>query len=260
MTQRDYEVPALRKAIALIELLCASSRPMGISEISQALDLNKNMVFRMVRTLTQAGWLCADNEENLKYRMTLAPFQHTSKPVQRMNFRMAALEPLRILWEKTQQSCYLCILDRRRSLCIEHMDATGVLRIHGAVGGHYYLHATAPGKIFLAYDTSNLLDRLNDDDLPRLTPNTLTDKPLLADHLHQVMAQGYAVDDRENAEGVLCYAVPVFNYQQQVVGAIGLSTLTFEYTTRRMIDELGPLVDEAGRTASRILGAAEKIG
>jgi IclR family KDG regulon transcriptional repressor len=259
MSKREYDAPAVRKAIALIELLCESSQPLGISEIGERLELNKNMVFRMVRTLTEMGWIAPDSRDSLKYRMTLQPFQHTSKPVARMNIRAAAEEPLRRLWQETQTSCYICILDNRRALCIEHLDATGVLRVTGRVGGHYYLHATAPGKILLAYAENDLLSPLGNEDLHALTRNTITDKNELRDHLRQVKAQGYAIDNMENAEGVLCYAVPVFDYEDKVAGSIGLSSMTFHYSLESLIAELGPLVDQAGRDASMVLGASERV-
>jgi DNA-binding IclR family transcriptional regulator len=259
MSERDYDVPAVRKAIRLIELLCESPRPLGISEISQQLDMNKNMVFRQIRTLTDLGWVVADHEDNLKYRMTLLPFQHASKPVSRMNVRQAALDPLRTLWEQTQKSCYLCIPERRRALCVEHFDSTGVLRIHAVVGGRYYLNATAPGKVLLAYDDTGLADQLTELDLPSLTPNTITDKARLLEHLADVARRGYAIDDRENAEGVICYAVPIWNYDGRVAGALGLSSLTFDCSLDEMIRDLGPLVEQAGQAASRTLGAPEKV-
>ena len=258
MSEREYDVPAVRKAISLIELLCESPSPLGISEISQRLDLNKNMVFRLIRTLTEQGWIVADGEDSLKYRMTLLPFQHTSKPVNRLNVRVAAMEPLRQLWEATQQSCYLCILNQRRALCVEHWDGTGMLRVHAAVGGRYYLNATAPGKVLLAHAHDDVLRHLGKEDLPKRTPKTITDKAQLKKHVAEVARQGYAVDGQENAEGVICYAVPVRNYNDEVVGALGLSTLTFDYSVERMVRDLGPLVDEAGRAASLVLGASKE--
>ena len=167
MSEREYDVPAARKAISLIELLCESIKPLGISEISQRLDLNKNMVFRLVRTLTELGWIVADGEESQKYRMTLLPFQHASKPVNRMSVRLAAPGSRCASCGKPRSRAVIwCILDRRRSLCVEHFDATGALRIHGSVGGRYYLNATAPGKIMLAYDQTDLLQQLTKADLP----------------------------------------------------------------------------------------------
>lgn len=257
MTERSYDVPAVRKAISLIELLCESARPMGISEISQRLELNKNMVFRLVRTLSELGWIVADNDNGLKYRMTLQPFQHTSKPVSRLNVRVAAAEPLRQLWEATQQSCYLCILEQRRALCIEHLDATGDLRFAARVGGHYYLHASAPGKVLLAYSGDELFRQLTKADLPARTANTITDKRALKEHMAAVVSAGYAVDDMENVEGVICLAAPIFGSDDKLVGTLGLSSLTFNYSTPQLIAELGPLVIEAGRAASRTMGASE---
>jgi len=258
MSGREYDAPAVRKAILLIELLCDSSQPLGVSEISQRLDINKNMVFRLIRTLTELGWLTTDNYDKLKYRMTLQPFRYTSKIVSRMNVRTAAIGPLRQLWEATQTSCYLCILEKHRALCIEHLDGTGVLRVAGSVGSLYHLHTNAPGKILLAYDESGLIEQLDKSDMPKLTRNTISDKRLLKKHLEKVRQQGYAIDDMENAEGVICYAVPIFNYENKVVGTIGLSSLTFNYSTEKMIKELGPLVNKAGKMASQIMGVSEK--
>lgn len=255
MSERTYDVPAVRKAIGLIELLCESSRPLGITEISQRLGSNKNMVFRLIRTLTDLGWVTTDQDDNLKYRMTLQPFQLASMPVGRLSVHTAALRPLRQLWEQTEKSCYLCILDHRRALCVTHMEATGDLRFTCRVGGRYYLHSTAPGKVLLAHAGLELLAQLGPDDLPELTSHTITHPVLLGEHLQEVREQGYALDLMENAEGVLCFAVPIFNYDSMVVGAVGLSTLTFQCSRDTLISELGPLVSEAGRMTSQILGA-----
>jgi DNA-binding IclR family transcriptional regulator len=257
MAERAYDVPAVRKAISMIELLCASAQPLGISEISQRLELNKNMVFRLIRTLCELGWIVADNDGGLKYRMTLQAFQHTSKPVNRLSVRVAAMEPLRRLWEATQQSCYLCILDQRRAMCIEHLDATGDLRFVARVGGRYHLHSTAPGKVLLAYSGNGLLRQLGKADLPALTPNTITSKRALKEHLAAVVAAGYAVDDMENADGVICLAVPVFGCDNKLVASLGVSSLTFNYSMPQLIEQLGPRVLEAGRAASRTMGASE---
>lgn len=255
MSERDYDVPAVRKAISLIEVLCDSSQPLGITEISQRLGLNKNMVFRLIRTLTELGWVTTDHDDPLKYRMTLQPFQLASKPVDRLSVHTAALKPLRQLWEQTEKSCYLCILDHKRALCVAQMEATGDLRFSSRVGGRYFLHSTAPGKVLLAHAGPELLAQLGPEDLPGLTPHTLTNPVLLGEHLNEVLEQGYALDLMENAEGVLCYSVPIFNYDNLVVGTLGISTLTFQCSMDTLITELGPLVSEAGRNASQILGA-----
>ena len=44
-------VPAIDKCFAILELLAQSKEPMGISDISGKLDLNKSTVFNIVHTL-----------------------------------------------------------------------------------------------------------------------------------------------------------------------------------------------------------------
>ena len=64
-----YQVPGFSKGLRLIELLCAARQPLGVSELSQQLGLNKPMVFRLLRTLLAAGWVVQDGE-GPKYRMS----------------------------------------------------------------------------------------------------------------------------------------------------------------------------------------------
>ena len=93
-----YEVSALRKGIRLIELLCASEVPLGVTEISQQLEINKHMVFRMLATLVDEGWVIKE-DDGPRYRMGLAAFRHASLPVARTDLVVAATEPMKLLWE-----------------------------------------------------------------------------------------------------------------------------------------------------------------
>ncbi|MBT6339835.1 MAG: helix-turn-helix domain-containing protein, partial [Desulfobacula sp.] len=58
-------VPAIDKCFQILALLGKKKEPMGISEISNELSLNKSTVFNMVYTLSDLGVL--ENYEN-KFR------------------------------------------------------------------------------------------------------------------------------------------------------------------------------------------------
>ncbi|MCK5419617.1 MAG: helix-turn-helix domain-containing protein, partial [Desulfobacterales bacterium] len=45
-------VPAIDKTFAILELVAKSKEPLGISEITRALDFNKSTVFNIIHTLT----------------------------------------------------------------------------------------------------------------------------------------------------------------------------------------------------------------
>jgi IclR family acetate operon transcriptional repressor len=258
MAKTSYDVPAVRKALRLIELLCEKEEPLGVSEIGQLLGLNKNMTFRLLRTLWKEGWVV--QEEGPKYRMGLRPFHHTSKPVSRMSVRAAAAGPLRELWEQTGESAYLTVLDDDRLLVVDHFDSTRDVRIAAKVGARYELHCAAPGKVLLAHAGESLLARLAEAGFARLTSHTITAPAELREHLAEVLARGYALDLEEYADGLICFAAPVFDYWERAVGAIGVSVLTLHYTPRQMIDVLGPKVVAAGKRISAALGCPEETG
>jgi len=254
-----YDVPAVRQGLQLIELLCESEQPLGVSQIGHALRMNKSMVFRLLQTLLRGGWVVR-NEDRQTYQMGLRPFHYVSKPVGRMNLLVAANGPVRALWQATGESTYLGVLDGDKVLYLEHLNATGTVQIAGKVGGRYTLHCSAPGKVLLAHAGEELLQQLIQRGLERQTRRTICQPVRLRNHLREVVRQGYAMDVEEYAEGCICYAVPVRNYTGKVVAVAGISVLTLYYTVERMCRELGPKVHEAGRAISLALGYQEPRG
>lgn len=254
MGRPAYDVPALRKALGLIELLCDSREPLGLSEITRRLGLNKPMVLRILRTLEEAGWALRQGEPP-RYAVSLRPFHHASKPVRRMTLRVAAEEPLRKLWQATGANVYLAVLDGDKALYIESLDSQSSVQISGRVGGRYDLHCSAPGKVLLAHAGDPLLDRLAREGLAARTRRTICSAARLRKHLRQVVRRGYAVDLEEYVDGALCFAVPVVDYAGRVAGTVGLTTLTMYTSPKDMIRRMGPKVVAAGREISRILGS-----
>jgi len=259
MARTTYDVPGLRKAIGLIELLCDSREELGLSEINRRLGLNKPMVLRMLRTLMDAGWALRRGDPP-RYTVSLRPFHHASKPVRRMTLRVAAEEPLRRLWQATGASAYLAVLDGDQAIYLESLDSLSSVQISGRVGGRYDLHCSAPGKVLLAHAGDSLLDRLGRKGLARRTRRTICSPDRLRSHLRQVVRRGYAVDLEEYVDGALCFAVPVYDYAGRVAGTVGITTLTMYGSPKDMIRRMGTKVIAAGREISRALGSCREEG
>ncbi len=255
-----YDVPAVRQVLRLIELLCDAEQPLGVSQIGQALALNKSMVFRLLQTLHKEGWVIRHDEGPPTYRMGLRPFHHLSKPVSRMNLMVASAGPMRALWQATGESIYLGVLDGDRVLYLEHLDGTRPAHISGKVGGRYALHCSAPGKVLLAGAGEEVLGPFLKAGLERQTRRTITDPAALRKELVQVQRQGHAVDIEEYAGGCICFAAPIRNYTGRVVGVVGTSVLTLHYTPEQMKRDLGPKILETAREISRALGHEETGG
>lgn len=258
MSENSYVIPAVARATRLLRRLCESELPLGVSELSRDLEINKNMVFRLLHTLEAEGWVIQD--PGPKYRVSLMPFAVFSKPAHRLDPKRAATGPLRELWEATGEACYLAVLDGDRCLFVEHLDSTREVRAQGRIGGRYALHCCAPGKALLAHAGNSLQDRVLQSALEANTSATITRPGELRRELTRIQRQGYAVDIEEYSRGMMCLAAPVVGVQGNVVAAVGLTGLTLYYTQAELESVLGPNVLWAARATSKNLGAAALTG
>jgi IclR family transcriptional regulator, KDG regulon repressor len=252
MPEKSYQIPAVVRATQLLERLCESDAPLGVSELSRQLGTNKNMVFRLLQTLEEAGWIV--QEDGPKYRVGMLPFRLFSKSA-KIGVREAAASPLRKLHGETGEGCYIAVLDGDRCLFVDHLDSTRDVRALGRIGGSYALHSCAPGKILLAHADARLRDEILGGDLEANTIVSITSSKKLRKELDQVLEQGYAVDIEEYTRGMLCLAAPVFDATGRVAGSLGITVLTLYYTSGELIAHLGPKVIKAADEASANLGA-----
>lgn len=244
--------PAVGHAVRLIRVLAEEPQAIGVSEISRKMGLNKNMVFRILQSLEEEGWVFCG--EGAKYRLSLLPFQITSRAVERMPLSVAAAPYLQHLWEKFGESTYLGVRRNREVLYLQHLDSIKPVKVAGAVGRSYPLHCTAPGKVLLAWESAEFQKEFWQLDLKQYTEHTITAPELLAAELDKVRSQGFAIDNEEYGRGIVCIAAPIFDFTQAVVGAIGCSFSTVEQEANSLYQACGKELLSASASISSLMG------
>lgn len=242
--------PAVEAATQIINFLSKSEQETGISEISRGTGINKNMVFRILNTLENAGWVyCKDQ----KYSLTLLLFGLASKPISRLSLNTAATPVLYDLLNKTGESTYLGILKDDKTLYLQHFDGVKNVRVAGRVGGEYDLYCSAPGKVLLAYADEKFIEEYTSRRLIKKTRNTICEKSVLFSELECIRRNGYATDKEEFGSGITCVAAPVFDFSGKVIAAIGCSAFTVN-NSEEIIKSLLPHVTDSARNLSLHLG------
>ncbi|MDQ0864517.1 DNA-binding IclR family transcriptional regulator [Arthrobacter globiformis] len=117
----------------------------------------------------------------------------------------------------------LFILDGQEVLLVERMSGTGAGQPFRRVGARLPLHASAAGKIMLAYGAKDLFSAAVQRLEPH-TPRTITSETVLAAEIERVRANGYATTEEEAGPDNYGLAVPVFLPNKQVVAALGIVT------------------------------------
>src|SRR5262249_58642335 len=87
--------------------------------------------------------------------------------------------------------------------------------------------------------------------LPARTARTITDLESLLDSLSTVRANGFAVDDEEDAEGVFCVGAAFFDHDGSVAGAISVTGIKSDLPTWKIMG--------LGRTVRRAAGPVSQL-
>ncbi|MBQ8351022.1 MAG: IclR family transcriptional regulator [Clostridia bacterium] len=243
--------PAAEASTKIITFLAECEQETGISEISRGTGINKNMVFRILNTLENEGWVYCNGQ---KYSLTLLLFGLASKPVARLSLNTAATPVLHDLLNETGESTYLGILKDDKVMYLQHLDGIKDVRVAGKLGGEYDLYCSAPGKVLLAYGDDEFIESYVSRQLDKRTENSITEKSALLTELETVRQNSYATDREEFGNGITCVAAPIYDYSGKVIAAIGCSAFTVNGECQEIIDKLLPKVLSAAKKISLILG------
>jgi DNA-binding IclR family transcriptional regulator len=246
-------IQSLDRGLQLLEIISQSREPMGLPELSEMLKVDRSTVHRLLGTLQKRNFVIQDPVSK-RYSMGLQVIELSRRALDGINFRAVAKPYLKRLSNETGESTNLFIHTNNHAVCIDFEASTSPLAVSNDTGVVYIIHATAGGKILLAFMPEALrLKVLSKGTLNAYTPRTLTDINALLAHLQQVRAQGYAVDDEERYVGVRCIAAPIFDHNSKNIAGISVSGPASRMTLDR-IPEVAKKVIEAANDISYELG------
>jgi IclR family acetate operon transcriptional repressor len=114
-----------------------------------------------------------------------------------------------------------------------------------AIGRNSVAHATAVGKVFLAWG-----GRLPEGELAAHTGRTITDRAELAEEIEQVRAQGWAQAAGEREAELNAVAAPVLDSAGRLLAILGVQGPATRFTQRAMRAAVGALRERADLIAS----------
>lgn len=243
---------SVANAIRLIKTFSDDDYEIGISDLAKRLLLPKSTVHRLASTLIDAG-LLEQNQENGKYRLGLVVFELGSLVRRKMDFSSEAKPYLMTLREKTSETVHLAILDQASILYINSLESKQAIRMTMDVGVRKPAYCTAEGKVLLAFQPQEAIDRVLASKLAERTPHTIVDSESLRQELATVRMRGYAIDDEESELGLRSIAAPVRDYSGNVIAATSVAGPA-QRLTKKVLLAYAPDVIAAGEAISQRLG------
>ena len=213
-TPPTYVVPALEKAMDVIELLAGDPGGLTISEIATRLGRSISELFRVVIVLDRRGWLHKDPGSD-RYRVTykLLEIAHRATPAQELAQVAAPL--MHDLAHRIAQSCHLVVLNETRGLVILRQENPGPTAFVVRVGTAVDLATSCSGHVLLAFADARTL----------AMTGTMIGSALGAT-LQTVRADGHERIASALMHGVTDISCPVFGFDGGVVAALTVPFLT----------------------------------
>ena len=220
----------------------------------EQLGLPTTTVFRQVSTLAERGYLEQDPVRK-SYRPGPRLLLLSSAILGQSDLRRTARPELERLSDTLQETINLSMLLERDIFYLDKVETHRSIVCNTQVGSRAPAYATSAGKAILACQSDDYIDeycRWMEQAARPLTANTITDPERLRRELAAARLHGYAMDDGEIEEGLICMAAPICDMNGRAVGAVSVSGPDY-----RMQADQEVMIREVRRTAqsiSRLLG------
>ncbi|MEU9245574.1 IclR family transcriptional regulator [Streptomyces shenzhenensis] len=249
-------VQSIERAAAILRLLAAGPRRLGLGEVAASLGLAKGTAHGILRTLQHVDFVEQDATTG-KYQLGAALLHLGTSYLDVNELRSRSINWADALAARSGEAVRLGTPLEGMVLVVHHVFRPDDTLQTLDVGALLPLHASSLGKVLLAYGTAPF-DSALESGLDAYTRHTLVTREQLTRALAEVREQGWAVENQEMSMGEAGLAVPIRGHGGLVVGAIGLSG-----PVERICDSQGrprpsliTLIREAARAISRDLGAA----
>jgi DNA-binding IclR family transcriptional regulator len=249
-------VQSIERAAAILRLLAGGSRRLGVSEIADSLGLARGTAHGILRTLQGVGFVEQDGATG-KYQLGARLLHLGTSYLDVNELRSRAINWADALAARSGEAVRLGTPLEGKVLVVHHVFRPDDTLQALDVGALLPLHASALGKVLLAYD-ANAVAAFCPQPLESYTRRTVSSAKALGRALAQVRDNGWASEVEEMTAGDASVAVPIRGHGGLVVGAIGISG-----AVERVCDGKGQpkpalvtCVRSAARAISRDLGAS----
>lgn len=249
---KKYNVPALEKALLIIETLSTEPEAVGVSELCKRLHIPKTSAFFILNTLDQHEYIM--KSEDGKYKLGNKFINIGLNILSKLDIRQIAKPYMDELLKETNFTVHLAVLDNCEAMYVEKVENQAFVKFSTYIGQRQPLHASGVGKALACMLPEDRLDEIvSKVGLPAKTENTITSVKDFKIKLADSKSQGYAIEDEEGEYGIRCIGAPIMSHTGSVVAAIGITALRSDLPIEN-IPLLGVKLRDTARKISAQMG------
>ena len=243
----ERRLEAVERALRVLDAFLELPGEAGTNEIARRTGINASTVSRLLSTLVAGGYV-EHLPESGRYRLGPHLIRLANHMMSSLDLRALARPHLAALEEATGETATLSIAGEREAVTVDFVPSRQSVASVARVGRPSVAHATATGKVMLAFGAAPPPD----GDLERFTDRTLVGKAL-RNEIGQVREQGWAQAVKEREVDLNAIAAPVYGANGRLAAILGVQGPASRFGRKRREAALPLLLDRAG-ALSRSLG------
>jgi DNA-binding IclR family transcriptional regulator len=253
-------VKSAERTLDILVLLARSPGGLKLRDIAHEMNIPVSSLHALLDTMKNRGFV--DREKgSLLYRLSRKVYQiiPPNSAQSEDDFYSVALPIMDRVQRVSNETVSLSVRVGDEIVFIGKRSSSSVIQVVNALGSRLPAHATGSGKVMLSYLHEEELDRLySQDNLPRVTANTITSLKQLKRELARIREQGFAYDNEESIEGVWAVAGCIHDIDDRPVGATSIVVPVFR-VTKELSGKWQELIREgAAEITSRLVASATR--
>lgn len=245
------EIKSVVLTFSIIEFLAKCDKPLGVTEIATALNLEIPRVYRHLRTLSGIGYIDQDPSTD-KYCLSMKFFWLGKDVESKIDLISVSRPTMQQLKDTLGMAVTLSTASEENICVLDIMRGSSQIDISTRPGSTFPLHATAQGKIALAFGPSSWREAVLNKTLEKFTSYTVVDDDVLAKEIDNVKMQRWAIAPEEITLGINALAAPILDHQSILVGTISILSSIHELTKKPTKEQLDAVNNAAQKISIRL--------
>ena len=217
---RNYSVPAVRRAIEVLEILAQSHAGLSLADLSRLTSIPKSSLFRILNTLERHAVVLQDDQRET-FSLGMKLIDWGNRALDNIDLKTVAHPHLVRMAHETRESYYVAMLDEGEVIIIDRTDTPEIWRMVARLGQRSPVHATASGQVLISEMNQEAIDSLiGRNGLKKYTPRTITDPERLHKRLLRIRNDGYVVANAEYKPDLCVIAAPIRDHHGLIAAAL----------------------------------------
>jgi len=208
------------RTIQIINTLFQSDTALGVSDISNYLDLPKATAYRILNTLKN-GNIIEKNDDD-KYSLGIVFIKYGEKVKSGLDLRTIASPFIKELSLLTGEATNLGIINGDSVLTIDSAEGESSVLISKLIPISP-LHCSSMGKLFMSYMSDEKTIKYFSVNNVKRTIHTITNYDNFLIEKQKILDSNISFDNEEYEYGLGCVASPIFDCNNRLLAAISVS-------------------------------------